>query len=70
MMWIPSIVILHPGLPHGRKKSMSYIDSIGQGRVWSGEKGLELGLVDRIGGVQDALDCAARMAKLKYLSLA
>jgi protease-4 len=49
----------------GRGKSISYIDSIGQGRVWSGEKGLRLGLVDRIGGVQDALDCAARMAKTK-----
>jgi protease IV len=50
---------------NGRNKSIVYIDSIGQGRVWSGEKGLQLGLVDRIGGVQDALDCAARMAKLK-----
>jgi protease-4 len=40
------------------------VDSIGQGRVWSGEKALQLGLIDRIGGVQDALDCAARMAKL------
>ena len=53
----------------GRNKSISYIDSIGQGRVWSGEKALELGLVDRIGGVQDALDCAARMAKLKTYRL-
>src|SRR6185436_106744 len=49
----------------GRKKSIEYIDSIGQGRVWSGTRGLELGLVDRIGGLQDAVDCAARMAKLK-----
>jgi len=48
----------------GRNKTISYIDSIGQGRIWSGEKALELGLVDRIGGVQDAMDCAARMAKL------
>ncbi|HMH32824.1 MAG TPA: S49 family peptidase, partial [Puia sp.] len=47
----------------GRKKSMEYIDSIGQGRVWSGEKGLRLGLVDRLGHLQDAIDCAARMAK-------
>jgi protease IV len=49
----------------GRNKTIEYIDSIGQGRIWSGEKALELGLIDRIGGVQDALDCAARMAKLK-----
>ena len=53
----------------GRNKSISYIDSIGQGRIWSGQKALELGLVDRIGGVQDAVDCAARMAKLKTYRL-
>ncbi len=47
----------------GRHKSINYIDSIGQGRIWSGEKALQLGLVDRIGGVQDAVACAARMAK-------
>jgi protease-4 len=53
----------------GRNKSISYIDSIGQGRIWSGEKALQLGLVDRIGGIQDALDCAARMAKLNTYRL-
>jgi protease IV len=53
----------------GRNKNISYIDSIGQGRIWSGEKALQLGLIDRIGGVQDALDCAARMAKLKTYRL-
>jgi protease IV len=53
----------------GRNKSIAYIDSIGQGRIWSGEKALQLGLVDRIGGAQDALDCAARMAKLKTYRL-
>jgi protease-4 len=47
----------------GRKKPMDYIDSIAQGRVWSGTMGLQLGLVDRIGNLQDAIDCAARMAK-------
>jgi protease IV len=48
---------------HGRKKSMEYIDSIAQGRVWSGRRALDLGLVDRLGSLQDAIDCAARMAK-------
>jgi len=48
----------------GRGKNISYIDSIGQGRIWSGEKALQLGLIDCIGGIQDAIDCAARMAKL------
>jgi len=42
---------------------MDYIDSIAQGRVWTGTMGLKLGLVDRIGSLQDAIDCAARMAK-------
>jgi protease IV len=51
----------------GRKKDVNYIDSIAQGRVWSGEDALQLGLVDRIGSLQDAINCAARMAKLdKY----
>ena len=47
----------------GRKKDLAYVDSIAQGRVWSGTTGLSLGLVDRIGTLQDAIDCAARMAK-------
>lgn len=48
----------------GRKKGMDYVDSIAQGRIWSGSRGLQLGLVDRLGGLQDAIDCAARMAEL------
>ncbi len=48
----------------GRKKDIEYVDSIAQGRVWLGERGLQLGLVDRLGGLQDAVDCAARMAKV------
>lgn len=48
----------------GRKKDRAYIDSIGQGRIWSGTRALQLGLIDRIGGLQDAIDCAARMCKL------
>lgn len=47
----------------GRKKDIGYVDSIAQGRVWSGTLGHSLGLVDRIGTLQDAVDCAARMAK-------
>jgi protease-4 len=47
----------------GRKKPIDFIDSIAQGRIWSGTMGRSLGLVDRIGTLQDAIDCAARMAK-------
>lgn len=53
----------------GRKKNINYIDSIAQGRVWSGQDALQLGLVDRIGNLQDAIDCAARMAKISSYGL-
>jgi protease-4 len=47
----------------GRKMDINYVDSIAQGRVWSGYDALRLRLVDKLGGLQDALDCAARLAK-------
>jgi protease-4 len=53
----------------GRKKSMAYVDSIGQGRVWSGSRALKLGLVDRLGGLNDALASAANLAKVKEYRL-
>lgn len=49
---------------NGRKKDTAYIDSIAQGRVWIGNRATAIGLVDRIGSLQDAVDCAARMAKI------
>ena len=49
----------------GRKMPVAAVDSIGQGRVWMGEKALQLGLVDKLGNLQDAVDCAARLAKLQ-----
>lgn len=48
----------------GRKKEIGYVDSIAQGRVWTGNRALSVGLVDRIGTMQDAVNCAAKMAKL------
>ena len=53
----------------GRKKTIEYVDSIAQGRVWTGTKGLALGLVDRTGTLQDAINCAARMARTKDYTL-
>ena len=53
----------------GRKKETIFIDSIAQGRVWTGNWAKELGLVDKIGGLQDAIDCAAGMAKLTDYSI-
>jgi len=49
----------------GRKKSQAYIDSIGQGRVWSGTQALQNGLVDKLGNIDNAIHSAAKMAKLK-----
>jgi protease IV len=49
----------------GRKKSQAYIDSIGQGRVWSGTEALDNGLVDRLGNINDAIASAAKKAKLE-----
>jgi protease-4 len=49
----------------GRHKTQAYINSIGQGRVWTGEQALEIGLVDRLGNINDAVKSAAKMARLK-----
>jgi protease-4 len=53
----------------GRKKDLAYIDSVAQGRVWSGEDAIRIGLVDRVGNLQDAINCAARMAKISDYGL-
>ena len=48
----------------GRKKERNYIDSIGQGRVWTGAQAVKLGLVDRIGSIDDAIKAAAKKANI------
>ncbi len=53
----------------GRKLSLIMVDSIAQGRVWTGSDASKIGLVDRIGNVKDAINCAARMSKLKSFSI-
>ncbi len=49
----------------GRKMSFSQVDAIAQGRVWSGSEALKIGLVDRIGGLDSAVEYAASLAKIK-----
>jgi protease IV len=49
----------------GRKKSIDQIKAIAEGRVWTGEDALKLGLIDKIGGMDDALKIAVSKAKLK-----
>ena len=46
----------------GRNITQSYVDSIGQGRVWSGEDALNIGLVDELGGLREAIAYAAAKA--------
>lgn len=48
----------------GRKMTKATVDSVGQGRVWLGEKALKLGLVDQLGGLEDAIAKAAELAKI------
>ena len=49
----------------GRGMAVADVDSIGQGRVWSGEDALEIGLVDKLGGIDDAIEIAANMAEVE-----
>jgi protease-4 len=48
----------------GRKKSFEDVDAVAQGRVWTGSDALEHGLVDRLGGMDVALDVAKEKAKI------
>jgi protease IV len=48
----------------GRNITVEQVDNLGQGRVWSGISGLQNQLVDTIGGLNDAIAYAAKLAKL------
>lgn len=47
---------------HGRGMEVGYVDEIAQGRVWAGTEALEIGLVDEIGGLADAIEYAAAVS--------
>jgi len=49
----------------GRKKTPDQIKAIAEGRVWTGEEAIKIGLADKIGGMGDALKIAVSKAKLK-----
>lgn len=53
----------------GRGMTKAEIDSIGQGRVWTGEQALARGLVDQLGGMDDAIREAAALAELTDYSV-
>ena len=52
------------GVASGRKLEVAKVESIAQGRVWSGADAKEFGLVDSFGGLQDAAAAAAELAGL------
>ena len=49
----------------GRGMSQANVDSIGQGRVWTGINAKEIGLVDEIGGLNDAIAFAVQTSELE-----
>ena len=49
---------------NGRNMTREKLDAIAQGRVWTGEDAQQLGLVDMLGGLEDAINIAANKAKL------
>lgn len=53
----------------GRHMSTAAVDSIGQGRVWAGKDALAIGLVDKLGSLDDAIAKAAELAKISNYSL-
>src|SRR5260370_41173025 len=48
----------------GRKKSVTEVDKIAQGRVWGGVDAQRIGLADTLGGLKDASDAAAKLAEM------
>ena len=53
----------------GRGMTQAQIDAIGQGRVWTGEMALERGLVDVLGGLDDAIEIAVKKAGIDAYTL-
>ncbi len=53
-----------PKVSEGRGMSVEEVDSVGQGRIWTGRQARELGLVDELGGLREAIDLAKKEAGL------
>ena len=53
----------------GRHVSQDYIKSIGEGRVWLGDKGKEIGIVDELGNIDAAIEKAVALAGLESYQL-
>jgi len=53
-----------PKVAKGRNKDAQFVDSVGQGRVWTGAQAKDRGLVDEFGGLDKAIDVAKQLAKI------
>lgn len=53
----------------GRSLNMETVEEIAQGRVWSGKDAVEIGLVDELGGLKEAIAAAAELAEVKEYNL-
>jgi protease-4 len=53
----------------GRNIPVTSVDSIGQGRVWSGGEALQIGLIDKTGGLMESIEEAARLAGIETYSI-
>ena len=53
-----------PKVAQGRHKDAQYVDSVGQGRVWTGAQAKDRGLVDDFGGLDKAIEVAKQLAKI------
>jgi protease-4 len=52
------------GVAEGRRMPVEAVDKIGQGRIWTGERARELGLVDSLGGLDTAVAAAKELARI------
>jgi protease-4 len=64
--WIKNTYYMQfvPKVAKGRKKDPQFIDSVAQGRVWTGAQAKDRGLVDEFGGLDRAVDVAKELAKI------
>ena len=53
-----------PKVAKGRNKDAEFVDSVGQGRVWTGAQAKDRGLVDEFGGLDKAIEVAKQLAKI------
>nr|WP_299385143.1 signal peptide peptidase SppA [Allomuricauda sp.] len=53
----------------GRNMSLAQVDSLAQGRVWSGVDAKRIGLVDELGSLDDAIEAAANLAELESFGI-